>query len=442
MKKRILSLLIALMMAMLTGCSLTSGIDTLLAPPKLSEEQEKIYSALLEFTGEKITLRYPKSGSYLSAFVVENIDDEPSDEAIVFYERTGAAVSDGSLRINVLDQINGQWQSIYDMAGAGTDVEKVMVTKLGTSEITSVVVGFGLISESGKALKVYNYVDNVLQSSYTDTYSLMDVVDSDYDGTQELFVATMDKSASSAIAKLIVVDADGTYYLNTYQLKSNTSDFVALQISNISDSKPAFYIDTLNSNGLLQTEVLCYRNGVLQSAYKQGEDAVDYIQMSERSGGYLSVNMNSDTLIDIPLVVDFPGYEDYSESEKVKMTLWTNYENGELVLKNPSYYNISSGYIFILPNNWYENVTVKIMGNEVIFYEFDRQQNQLLSDELNEILRISSATNSNDADILNSAGYSVVYEKGSISCYAKIPADVPDEFVVSATALRDCFIIL
>lgn len=440
MKKCILALITA-MLTLLGGCSLTSGIDTLLSPPKLSAEQEEIYSALLEFTGSKITLRYPKSGSYLSAFVVENIDDEPSEEAIVFYERSGTAVSDGSLRINVLDKIDGKWQSIYDMAGAGTDVEKVMVTKLGKSDTTSVIVGYGLISENDKALKVYNYTDNVLASSYTDTYSLMDVVDADSDGTYELFIASMDKSASSAVAKLVVTDSLQTYYVNSYRLKSNTSDFVALNIGNISDEKPAFFIDTLNSNGMLQTEVLSYRGGVLQSAYFSGESAEDYVEMSVRSPGYLTMDIDNDSKYEIPILTDFPGYEDYSESEKVKMTLWANYENGALISKSATYYNISAGYMFILPQSWLGNVTAKITGDEIVFCEFDRSANSEISDDLTEILRICSAQNANDADTLKSAGYSVICEKGNIGCYAKYPSNLSSDYNISATALRSCFVI-
>lgn len=440
MKKKILCIILASML-MLSGCSLWGGIDTLLAPPKLSADQEEIYSALIEFTGNKITLRYPKSGTYLSAFVVENIDDEPSEEAIVFYERSGTAVSEGSLRINVLDKIDGSWQSIYDMAGSGTDVEKVMVTKLGESDITSVIVGFGLISESGKSLKVYNYEDNVLKSSYTDSYSLMEAVDADSDGTTELFVATMDKSLSKATAKLVVPDNSGTYLVNSYQLSANTSDFLQMQICNISDAKPAFFIDCANTNGMVQTEVLCYRAGVLMSAFT-AEDGNNYIEMSARSTGYLSTDIDSDGAIEIPLVTDFPGYADYLESEKVKTTLWTSFENGALKLKSPSYYNISAGYAFMLPSGWYNSVTAKIIGNEIIFYEFDQVKGDKLSDDLKEILRISSAADSNEADILKSSGYSVVYEKGSTGCYVKYPEDNTSEYSVSETVLRSSFIIL
>ena len=57
--------------AALTGCTFGASIDTLMAPPKLSVEQEQIYSALKNSIGSSISLKYPKSGKYLSAFIVQ-----------------------------------------------------------------------------------------------------------------------------------------------------------------------------------------------------------------------------------------------------------------------------------------------------------------------------------------------------------------------------------
>ena len=67
----------------MTSCTLSTDVENLLKPPKLSEEQEQIYQALIASEGSKISLKYPRTGNYLSAFIVENIDNEPSNEAIV-----------------------------------------------------------------------------------------------------------------------------------------------------------------------------------------------------------------------------------------------------------------------------------------------------------------------------------------------------------------------
>ena len=74
--------------AALTGCSFGASIDTLMSPPKLSMEQEQIYSALTAAVGNNISLKYPKSGKYLSAFIIEDIDGDGGNEALVFYEKS------------------------------------------------------------------------------------------------------------------------------------------------------------------------------------------------------------------------------------------------------------------------------------------------------------------------------------------------------------------
>ena len=74
----------------LSSCSAAS-VEELLSPPRLDEEQTAIYEALRTAAGGSVSLKYPKSGQYRSAFVVENIDDEPTNEAIVFYEKPNVA---------------------------------------------------------------------------------------------------------------------------------------------------------------------------------------------------------------------------------------------------------------------------------------------------------------------------------------------------------------
>ena len=131
---------------MLTGCSLNAGVDTLLTPPKLSTQQEHIYSALTSYAGHNISLKYPKSGEYLSAFIVADIDSDSEDEAIVFYRKNSIKTDDSSLRMNILDQIDSQWSSVCDHAVDGIEIEQVKITKLGKNDRTNIIVGYSLIN--------------------------------------------------------------------------------------------------------------------------------------------------------------------------------------------------------------------------------------------------------------------------------------------------------
>ena len=70
---------------MLSGCS-GATVENLLTAPKLTQEQNEIYQALINSSGSSIKLKYPRGGEFRSAFVLQNIDDEPGEEALVFYE--------------------------------------------------------------------------------------------------------------------------------------------------------------------------------------------------------------------------------------------------------------------------------------------------------------------------------------------------------------------
>ena len=76
-------------------------------------------------------MKYPRSGENLSAFIVDDIDNDSQEEAIVFYKKNAIKTEDNSLRINILDQEDSVWRSVYDRAADGNEVEQVMITKLG-----------------------------------------------------------------------------------------------------------------------------------------------------------------------------------------------------------------------------------------------------------------------------------------------------------------------
>lgn len=110
----------------LCGCS-GASIENLLTAPKLTQEQSKIYQALINSTGSSVRLKYPRGGEFRSAFVLQNIDDEPGDEALVFYESQSVQSGESALRLKVLDQYDGEWQAVYDLACVGSEVDSIVL---------------------------------------------------------------------------------------------------------------------------------------------------------------------------------------------------------------------------------------------------------------------------------------------------------------------------
>lgn len=59
--------------------------------------------------------------------------------------------------MNILDCVGTQWQSVYDHAADGNEVEKVVITPLGDNKRINIIVGYSLINQSEKVVSIYHY---------------------------------------------------------------------------------------------------------------------------------------------------------------------------------------------------------------------------------------------------------------------------------------------
>ncbi len=262
-KKALMMLFLPLL---LVGCALNTGIEGLLSPPKLDARQEHIYKALKSYTGENISLKYPKAGKNLSAFILEDIDGDLEDEAIVFYKKNTAKSEDASLRINILDNVKEKWQSVYDHAADGNEIEQVEVTKLGNSERANIIAGYSLINRNEKKISIYDYSDGKLNIRMNnEPYSVFDTADYNGDGTQELFVASVNTASSQASAVLYHLYDDGRYKRSALTLKGAYTNYRNISCNNNVTERNVF-LDAETGTGNVVTEVfkVDQQNNLLQ----------------------------------------------------------------------------------------------------------------------------------------------------------------------------------
>lgn len=412
MKKRMFCLLITVFF-MLSGCTFSAQIDTLMSPPTLTKQQEDIYNALIASVGSNIKLRYPKSGSWLSAFVVHNLDEEPTDEAIVFYERTGIAAGESTLRINVLDQIDGKWRSVYDHSATGADVERVFLSTLGESSEINIIVGFSLVAENDKAINIYTYSDGILTMTYGDSYSTAQVVDLDGSGKKRLLLISGVGSARASQAKTISIDSSGVYVISSVPLSDASAEFVQVTYGKLTDTAMGIYVDSNNASGGIQTELLYINDEVLTNVFYQDDAENKLLTQTIRPEGYLSADIDGDGVVEIPVAQPIHDQIQNSESE-VYLTRWMAYENGMLYCKYRSYYSTYSNFCFIFPDLWGDNVKVDVSAvGEVIFLDTQTEA---------EILRLVAVSKA-DIYAKEREGFTLIFSKSETGYLAKLPSE-------------------
>lgn len=152
--------------------------------------------------------------------------------------------------------------------------------------------------------------------------------------------------------------------------------YVNVQSGFIGTNQSALYLDGVREDGSTTTELLFYQNGTLQSARLE-KGVVDSIDT--RKAGNMSMDVDSDDVIEIPELHLMPGYEwseymDVQESDKLYFTHWKIFSNGAFQLKKISYFNMGFNYLFDIPDHWQDNVTARKVAeeNKIVFYSYDR----------------------------------------------------------------------
>ena len=337
-KALICSLVFSLMTLQLPSCGFTNPVESLLSPPRLTAEQEQIYQALQKAAGSQISLKYPKSGERLSAFIVEDLDDDGSDEAIVFYESGRNIADENPLRICLLDQTEDGWSDIWDDAAAGAEIDRVDIAKLGTNPRTNLIISYSMVDGAEHAAEVFHYdhADGSLTKNLSVQYSVMALRDLNLDGSLELFVASAAKAPAPAMATVYELGENG-HYLPPSQISlpdafTDISRLVygALPTGRGQETIPAVYMDGITGATTVQTVVISYRENSLWLEYA---DSADRFPNSARPGGCQTMDVDNDGEAEIPINTAFYGYSNAPERSPLNMTNWYVCRNGLLMQK-------------------------------------------------------------------------------------------------------------
>lgn len=431
----------AVMMSGCTGVNLS--VDTLLAAPKLTDEQSDIHEALINSVGSNITLKYPRNGENRSAFVVANVDEEESDEAIVFYEYSGSDGAQDGLRVNLLDRNEeGDWYSVKEIAGAGTEIDKVILTKVSGVKGTCVIVGYQSMAGEDKTLEIYSYRDGELSRIGTDYYSVLEAIDIDSDGTNELLTIRKTTNAETGLvtAKASLLEMkDGEITAGqSIDMCDNVASYARARAAKVLDGRSALYVDSINLDGSMQTEVIYYRYSALQNPMHLRSEKL--LPLCTRPSGYYSVDIDDDGVIEIPSTRVMLGYESALPEEQMLMTSWTVYKDFyELDEEHSGFYSVSDGYAMMFPTRWQDQVTVKkdSATNETVFYKYGGDINA----DMTELMRIAVKAKPDSQEFIYD-GYQVIKTVGQLDYLVKLPTDRREPLILTIDEVANNFYVV
>jgi hypothetical protein len=365
----------ALVMAMLlSGCSAVGlDVQTLMHPPKASGEREAIHTLLQKKAGENITLKYPHSGDYRSAIIMQDITGDKQEEAVAFYQ----SGDDGSgIHMVFINKVDGKWNLIASFHNSSTQVDKVCFGDVNGDGKNEVIVGWeNAISNTGE-LCVYTCSNNkVTELNLKQTYSQMAVADFNDDGRDEILTASTTMQDQPAVAKLMRIKSNQLEIMGIAHLDISVTKYAPITVGRINEKQYGVVLDGSKSSSTMVTEVLYWDKSskTLQSPfYDRSTQSANYML---RNTATVSQDINNDKIIEIPIASILPGCQPGTTEETSYSINWKRYDTTtrDLIPVMSTVMNSSGGYWFLIPDMWKGKISVKTdeKTHSMTFYQWN-----------------------------------------------------------------------
>ena len=439
MKSILTALEVCLLTGLLSSCSMVSAnTEDLLEPPQLSPDQAALAEALERGLGtDDFTLKYPISGENRSAYLLCDLDNEPSNEAVVFYQLTG----NDTIRMNILDQNErGEWESVYDMAGAGDDIYTVDLASLSSLDRNDLIISWKDRGRTELDIEIYSYETGTLSNLFSGSGDRIYFMDINEDGYSEMVLLGW---ASSRDPSLQIVRRAGSRVIARDEiiLSSRAIDFTGLTLGKTLDGETAIYVDELISSSSAATDIVVlngFNMDVVTAVEPSEEDERpdSLYDQTIRPAELTCQDYNGDGITDIPNSTLMPGYSSSDVDENIYRINYQNLYDGELL---PAYSVVSNqemGYIFLMPDSWVNKVTVRRIT------ETNEWQFVVYGSDLNSsgtvLLSLKVSSHQDYQDKFSTGVYFPLATKGIFEYTASIP-NADHELSITESEVRSRF---
>lgn len=439
MKSILTALGVCLLTGLLSSCSMVSAnTEDLLEPPQLSPDQAALAEALERGLGtDDFTLKYPISGENRSAYLLCDLDNEPSNEAVVFYQLTG----NDTIRMNILDQNErGEWESVYDMAGAGDDIYTVDLASLSSLDRNDLIISWKDRGRTELDIEIYSYETGTLSNLFSGSGDRIYFMDINEDGYSEMVLLGW---ASSRDPSLQIVRRAGSRVIARDEiiLSSRAIDFTGLTLGKTLDGETAIYVDELISSSSAATDIVVlngFNMDVVTAVEPSEEDERpdSLYDQTIRPAELTCQDYNGDGITDIPNSTLMPGYSSSDVDENIYRINYQNLYDGELLSAYSVVSNQEMGYIFLMPDSWVNKVTVRRIT------ETNEWQFVVYGSDLNSsgtvLLSLKVSSHQDYQDKFSTGVYFPLATKGIFEYTASIP-NADHELSITESEVRSRF---
>ena len=343
-------------------------LDSLMKPPKVDGENLSVQLAFEEEVGTDYILKRPIKGNYKNAYTYIDLTGDKNNEVIVFYSK---ADNLGIVRMNVLINNDGQWESIADFQSVHYDILEVDFADLNGDGNKEIIVGWTVFEDSfSKTIRIYEvsqeYNSYKIYPIYGNNYSMFKVLDVDSNGIDDLLTVRYAAAAGSTVYTASFLSYENRQIIEkaSFILDRSINSIGAINCDYLDGNRQArIFVDGYKTDGGMLTDCFVWNseNSSFARCFVSGNSISS---LTARTSAVFCKDVNSDGYIEVPMEDFLPNISDnkqiadnYSSGTGIITWLWFNGNESELV---GSHIILSQyGYSFRFKQSWFGNISVE-----------------------------------------------------------------------------------
>ena len=419
--KKIFSLIalvlsVAMLLSSCNGVDLFRSADSLLSPPLYFDEYEGLVEVIRSDISPDSYFCTPYSGDRQSGIIVEDIDGDSENEAIVLY---CDSVADQTAKIRFYDENDGEWSLSTSYIGYGNQVESVTVKDFDNNGINEIIVIWTMTGIStNKILTVYHHSEN--KAGYkeisNETCAATFIGDVDGDTFDEIFLITPNNNTASPqrFARIIGISSGSAVLKGETKVDANISSYSPINVIPASSSSPMMiYVDAFKGERQMITEVIYWdsENNELYNPFFNLDTMSN--EATLRYDPIPSSDLNGDGVIDIPYQVEVLSSSADPiaiDPNNVYITSWLNcYPDGGFETVENALVNFEQGYKITVANEERYAITLERQSDNAVWTICEKDTVTGENIQLYSVITVSSesAQESNYPTVATADGFSV-----------------------------------
>ncbi len=374
MRKRALALLLGLLLlGSLAGCgSMDGSVSSLLKVPKANAMQQKLRLAIDASLGSNIRALTPQNGDFRSSFVMNDLDGDGRDEAVIFFASADGNGGESSGIAVFAQERDGSWTMKKRVVGESSGIDTVSFLDCSGDGKKDLLIGWTR-SETAKELFVYDLASAGSGILYRDAYNECRLFTDDT-GAPFVFLAAFDRSQGVGEGRVLALDADGRLFERCRcVLDAHFSSVAALSYARVGTARRAVILDTRDGNNAL-TQFLFYDGKTLENPFYQN-GVLSPLMIRETS--LTCTDIDKDGVFELPGAVAMPSVSAAAGNALTPcaLTTWSTLtrKTGDWGLEQDFSCVMAGGIgcYYIVPDSWYGRVSVYLNGEDSSLIFFD-----------------------------------------------------------------------